>query len=709
MEPWYKEVTLLGQTNLTEDDPLSCNLEFWKSYWRESGVQGLVINCSGIVSYYHSNQRGQYQAKTLTEDYFGIWCQAAKEAGLRVIARMDIHTTTEDLYQIHPNWYSMGKDGQPILSQGRYVACVNGGYYQEFVPAVLQDVICRYNPDGFADNNWSGSDRKTICYCDNCRKLFREEVGEELPSAADWDNPVYRKWIRWGYETRVRNWTYFNEVTLRASEGRCYWFGMLCADPFDTGERFYDIKKLVQSAPFIFCDQQSRDGKSSFEQNAWSGSLLNMAAGEEKMVAESMAHYYKGFRTFRLASAEGMETRKWMMAGISGGIIPWYHFVGGNTRDRRKYHISVDLYQWYRKNTRYLQNRKNCASIGLVWNQETAIYYGRNKALERVRCPFHGFAKALSRAGIPFVPIHADDIALYSEQLQTLILPEMAILTRNQEEAIVSHLKLGKGLVLSGRTGTRDAEGEVLHAVGALWKCLGISGLGETGSANHGEENWMNHEAHNYIKLPEERHEIFDEFEETDILPFGGTVQLIQSEGRLKPVSTYIPEFPIYPPEFAWIREERDEIGTIYAGTMKSGAKVVYFAADIDRMYGRYQIPDHRRLLVNAVRYVSEGKIPVWISGIGHVHCEAYRKEDILVIHLVNLCGCEGVPGSVEENIPTGPIEIHLRAKGIGNVQAKGLVSEEVYEVITGVDGAVIRIEVLQEQEVLVVPVTISV
>jgi hypothetical protein len=36
-------------------------------------------------------------------------------------------------------------------------------------------------------------------------------------------------------------------------------------------------------------------------------------------------------------------------------------------------------------------------------------------------------------------------------------------------------------------------------------------------------------------------------FADTDILPFGGRVLAIRSDGPLRPVLTYIPSFPIYP------------------------------------------------------------------------------------------------------------------------------------------------------------------
>ena len=91
MKPWYQSVHLWGQVNLTEDDPEKCDLAVWEDYWRKTRVEGVIINCGGIVSYYQSRFPYQYKARTLGDkDYFGIWVKAARRAGLAVVARMDI-------------------------------------------------------------------------------------------------------------------------------------------------------------------------------------------------------------------------------------------------------------------------------------------------------------------------------------------------------------------------------------------------------------------------------------------------------------------------------------------------------------------------------------------------------------------------------------------------------------------------------------------
>lgn len=707
MEAWYRNTFLWGQVNLTENDPETCDPEVWKDYWKRSEAEGVIINCSGIVSYYPSEMKGQYRAAGLKDrDYFGVWNQAARQAGLKVIARMDINTTTKELFDLHPEWYCRDQENRPVMSQGRYVACVNGGYYQEFVPRVFQEVIERYHPDGFADNSWAGPGMKTVCYCENCRKGFREAYGEELPEGPDWENPVYRRWIKWNFDLRVKNWSYFNEITRLAGGENCRWFGMINADPFATGGRFYDIKRLVEHAPFIFCDHQFRDGDGGFEQNALNGALLKLASDENVIVAESMAHYYKGMKTFRLSCAAPQEVRKWMMSGLAGGIAPWFHFVGGTVYDRRRLHISDDIFRWAKKNREFFSERKNLANIGVVWNQESVIYYGRDDAGRKSRACFKGVTEALSAAGISFLPVHADDIEKYGDRLEALILPNVAILSEKQENALIDWLNAGKHLILTDDTGLYDEEGK-WKGPGELYRMLGISPQAETeGVSENTGDSWMVHDAHSYLEIQKD-HPLFALTPDVDLLPFGGQLRRTVSDGTLEAVASFIEPFPIYPPEFSWIRKRSDH-AAVYAGVLDSGAKVLYFPADIDRCYGLCRLPDHRRLLEAAVRFVMQERIGVCVKAPAHVECCAYEAKGGCLVHLVNLAGCRVPLGTLEENLPTGPVRVFVRlpetlqgALPEGKTEVSGLWSGEACSIAVKEGIVEMEVPLLAEQEMI--------
>lgn len=663
-QPWYKWVYRWGQTNLTEDDPARGNIDFWRKQWKRTRVQGVIVNCGGIVAYYPSKFGLQYRAATLGDkDYFYEFANAAREEGIVIIARMDINRATEEFYQAHPDWFCVDKEGKPIMSQGRYFSCVNSDYYKEYIPAVLTEIIEKYHPVGFADNSWKGMGREKICYCENCKKSFFEKTGLQLPEKVDWNDPVYRAWIRWSYDCRTANWDLFNEVTTRVGGEDCLWFGMIHADPVNLGGGFGDLKALCERSKYIFSDHQSRDPLNGFEQNNLNGALLRMATPDEDVIApESFANYVRGPRTFRLAANPYEETRMWMVSGAAGGISPWFHHIGGGERDRRQFETPVPFFQWHEQNERYLYNRKSLANVGLVWSQQNADFYGRDCARERVALPWRGFSHAMSEASIPFMPVHASDIDRYADRLDTLILPDVAVLSPEQEEAVCRFVEIGKNLVVTGITGTLDAEGEPAKP-GRLWSLLGIRFTGKTeGSFDEQPSTWEYPLAHTYLHLTEERHPVLDGFENTEIIGFGGGMHVVESIGALKPLCGYVMPFPIYPPEFSWIREINDELHPIFAGQLPGGGRVVYFAADIDRCYGRECLPDHARLLTNAIRWAAGDALKFSVESIGHIDVSLYQQGKSRIAHLVNLSGCDVMPGYLHRILPVGPVRVTMPA-----------------------------------------------
>ncbi len=705
--PWYKRVHRWGQTNLTEDDPEQCDLSFWKEQWKKTHVQGVIINCSGIVAYYPSKYEMQYRAAKLGDkDFYKEFNDAAREVGLTVIARMDINRCSRELYELHPDWFCRDKEGNPITSQGRYFSCVNSDYYKKYIPEVLEEIIERYGPDGFSDNSWKGLNRNTICYCDNCKKQFKEYSGQDLPEKVDWNNPIYRDWIRWSYKCRTDNWRLFNDTARKYGGEDCLWFGMMNADIEESAVSFMNLKELCAISKAVFSDHQSRRFESGFQQNSMNGSLFQLASNENIIVPESMANYVRGKRSFRLAANPMEETKMWIMEGFAGGISPWFHHISGGQHDKRQFDIPVSLFAWHAENDEYLYDRETLADVAVIWSQLNYDFYGRDQVKERCSAPWRGITQALSKARIPFMPINIDDIDKYVARINTMILPDLAIMTDKQIDTVCNYLDKGGNLILSGITGTLNEDGGK-GTNKKLWEKLGLKLLDkEIGAFGDKTANWEYYDSHNYLYLPNERHEILRGFEKTDIIAFGGGFHETESTGFLKPVCGYVPAFPIYPPEFSWIREYAPEEATIFAGTIPTGSKVVYFAADIDRCYGKERLPDHLTLIRNAIEFVSDGKVLLKVEGPGYLDCNIYVQHDYndrLVIHVVNLTACNVNPGYLDEFIPVGPINVFVPESLCKGNTAKLRVSNQKIDLTKKDRMVIITIPQIVDHEMIVI------
>jgi len=452
-QPWYRRTLRWGQTNITEIDPTRYDIAWWRQHWKRTHTQGVIINAGGIVAYYPSRVALHRQAQYLGgRDLFGELCRAAHDDGLVVFARMDSNRAHEEFYQAHPDWFAVDAAGQPHKAGGLFITCVNSPYYDEHIPAILREIIERYQPEGFTDNSWSGLGRGTICYCGNCRRKFHERSAKDIPPEKSWNDPAYREWIRWNYDRRLEIWDLNNRITKSAGGPDCIWAGMNSGSISGQCQSFRDYKEICRRADIIMLDHQSRTDANGFQQNGETGKLAHGLLGWDKLIPESMAMYQAGKPTFRLASKPEPEARMWMLDGIAGGLQPWWHHIGAYHEDRRMYRTAEPVYRWHKDHEEFLVNRRPIASVGVVWSQQNTDFFGRDDADLLVELPWRGMTQALIRARIPYLPVHADHIDRDAAQFSVLVLPNLGAMSDAQVACVRHFVAGGGGLVATGES-----------------------------------------------------------------------------------------------------------------------------------------------------------------------------------------------------------------------------------------------------------------
>jgi hypothetical protein len=696
--PWYSRVTRWGQTNITEKDPAHYDIDWWRKHWKSTQTQGVIINAGGIVAYYPSNVPLHRQAQFLgSRDLFGDLCRAAHEEGLAVFARMDSNRTHEEFYRAHPDWFAIDAEDKPYKAGELFITCVNSHYYSEHIPAILSEIAKLYHPEGFTDNSWSGLGRDSMCFCENCEKSFFGKTGREIPKVRNWDDSGYREWIRWNYSRRLEIWDLNNRITKSAGGPDCIWSGMNSGSVSQQSRSFRDYKEICRRADIIMLDSQARSDAGGFQQNADTGKLIHGLLGWNKLVPESMAMYQAGRPTFRLASKPVPEARMWMVEGIAGGIQPWWHYVGASHEDRRIYHTAGPVFLWHKANEEFLVNRNPVATVGVVWSQQNMDFYGREESEVMVELPWCGITQALLRARIPYLSVHADHIDRDAGQLSVLVLPNLGVMTDEQIASVRRFVKDGGGLIATGESslynewGDRRSDYALGDLFGAHWE--------EQSQANSRStlRKWADETYHTYLRLtPElrrnvdgpqtgmeplvsgERHPVLKGFDETDIISFGGLLESVRTDSGAEVLMTFIPRFPIYPPETAWMREPKTNIPGLILNTISGGSSIIFMPADLDRQFGRNNLPDHGNLLANLIRWAAKDNIPLAVDCAGLVDCNIYHQPGRLILHMVNLTSAGTWRQPVDEFIPVGPVKVRVKLQDdVEGRSVKLLVSDQ--------------------------------
>ncbi|QGN34953.1 alpha-amylase family protein [Microlunatus sp. Gsoil 973] len=679
--PWYRTTLRWAQTNLTEIDPERYDDAWWRKHWRETSVQGAIINAGGIVAYYPSKFELHHRAERLGDrDLYGQIVASARDEGLTVVARMDSNRVAEDFFRAHPDWVCRNIDGEPITAADKWVTCINSPYYSDYLPQVITEIIDRSHPDGFADNSWAGLPRTSICYCRHCTDQFGRVTGFDLPRDHDWDSEDYRAWVAWNYQRRTDLWDLNNRVTTQAGGSDCLWFGMLSGDVLNNSRRFINLRQILARSELIMLDHQHRNPVDGFEQNTEAGKRLHELLGWDKLIPESTPQYQLGVPAFRVAAMPVAEVRLWATAGFAGGIQPWWHHIGSRHDDRRQYRTAAPLFGWHRDNSDILVDRTPIADVGIVWSQENHDLAGRKNPAERTLDPYRGVVRALNTAGIGYLPLHADDLDSARNRFSVIVLPNIAVLTDDQLTAIRSFADRGGSVIITGEAGVLDENGVHRDAPGlAELFDLRLSGR-SYGAQNLADFDIETHERHSYLRLAPElrarfdgptdvsapepngsRHPVLAELDETDLVAFGGYLPIAEV-GSGDVLATFVPDFPIFPPETSWMREPRTEVPAIIARELPSGARLVWLLADLDRCYARDEQPDHAVIIGNAVRWAIGDEPSFEIQSSGLVSASLYEQSGRRILHLTNRVTTSEIPGRQAHLVPVGPIRARVKS-----------------------------------------------
>ena len=226
-----------------------------------------------------------------------------------------------------------------------------------------------------------------------------------------------------------------------------------------------------------------------------------------------------------------------------------------------------------------------------------------------------------------------------------------------QIAAVRRFVQRGGGLVASGQSSLFDERGDARSDF-ALADLFGVRGGKPVARVGNGAA------VHTYLRLTKaadgQRHPVLAGFEETEILPFGGTLFPLSVDSKSRVLLTFVPAFPTSPPENSWMRQPVTDVPGLVLNESGAG-KVAYLAADVDRRFTIDNLPDHGDLLANVVRWASGDAIPLSVAGAGLLNCELYRQGERLVVHLVNLTSAGTWRAPVSELIAVGPIQVKVR------------------------------------------------
>jgi hypothetical protein len=656
-KPWYTQVKRCGQTNMNEKDLLGVDVEAWADYWASLKLDAVLLNGGGIVAYYPTRIPYHHRSKFLTDrDVLGEFITAVKKRGIRVMARMDPNFAYEDALQARPEWFQRTAGGQPLHdpeSTWLFRTCMFSTYFTEQFVAILREISSLYDIDGFFTNGWPSTGAPRLCYCENCRRVYRDKVGG-IPQKTLPSDLAYRKFFDVHMDRIQEIWRLWDKT---AKEKR--WDRVFAGNLHTNIRAVKNLKKLAEVASWFNIDGQDRGGD---DHPLWYCAQQGRVAQSVMMgrtLTNSLGAYAStNYTIWRHTSKSPEEAILWLAETAAAGMAPKYHWLGGSPVDNRWRETGRKFYQWMARHDRHFRNKRSLADIAILYSQSTLTRYGAGRPERDRAAPsdsFQGIYYALLEGRFLFDFVHEDKLDAESlEQYKTLILPNVAYLSDHQCEQLRAFVRRGGSLLATFETSLYNEWGDPRPEFG-LGDVLGVKRASETQGPLR----------NSYARVENPEHQILNGIGPTEILPgavYRVPVRLIQP-GPL--VLSYIPPYPSHPPEMVYPRIERTDEPAVVL-TSKGASRIAYFPGDVDRSCWRTSNTDLDLLLQNTIRWVRgdtamESSAPVQVDGEGVMELFAWETEPGYAIHLVNYTNPHMLAGWVRRFYPAGRQEITVK------------------------------------------------
>ena len=654
---WLKSSLVMIMTMRAED----------AQEWDASGLVSLAQSFSlgalgfsvgGVTAFYPSNIAGHPVSPSLGgRDLVQETVRALHAAGIRAIGRIDPSLGRADELRINPGRFARTADGEPIRLHDFFLTCPNGDHYGKFMLEVVREILERYELDGLWANAaqfspW-GAGR---CFCDNCKRLFRELTNSDFPQE-DWQDPIWKRYNEWRYE-RIADWNRRVKAIIEEVRPGCAWLPLSqVIESWDhTRKGGWDVDLTSVHSDGIVLEAQRR-----YCNLWWPGMEARYAhaMNPEAGAGITVSYFYPWWR---FTHAPVAENRVWVAQMIANGARPWLHLTGyfSDHFDRRGIKPMQDLFKLIYAHGNVYSSRESAAEVALVYSRATLDYAGGANPDLNYLDGFRGAYNALMDARLPFdlisdKRINARSMARY----KAVLLPSLACMSDDVAAELKAYMQQGGHVVATYRTGFCDVWGnDRPEPLIAAW--LGSRFTGET----------LRDLKAAYAAIDQRDHPVVDGTGDTDLLPLAGNVcRFDPGNASDAHVLRLIPPVEAWPgsgmsvPEFN-SASRGEHVPLLLTREIGMGG-LIYFPWEPDRIGFHFGLRDPMRLISSALKAAKSTLNLVRIEGAGLIDVSVMDTPASRVLHIVNFNSAGGIRSghrrAVEDVIPLHGLIVDLR------------------------------------------------
>jgi hypothetical protein len=626
---WWERPNRVLLVNLREGDEPKIDARELVREVKSFGATAFCINGGGIVAFYQTRVPGHRLSSGLNgRDLLGEVIPVAHQEGLRVLARIDPSCAPKALAAQHPEWFTRDRDGRLCEVSGHYVTCPSAGYYYERMAEIVTEILERYDADGIWNNQGKFAAWDTdVCYCDTCRRRFREETGHDIPLEEDWASTAWREYNEWRYRQIARWIAHMHGTIHRAKSDAVFIAAVQLIESLETiRPGGWDIDYWIPHQDVLTFECQRRNTAPW-----WPGIQAKYLSGLDacKPCWMTVSYFYPWWRLYAAPEAEN---RPWIAQQFANGVSSWLHINGGYSDlfDRRGLAPMREVFQRLARWESYFDGARSDARVALVYSRHTQDNYGGGKPHARYLDFVRGAYCALQEAHIPFDVI--SDKFLTRERIRdyrVLVLPNLACVADDTATMLDDFVRSGGSVVASFETGFFDLSGQPRMQPA-------FAGLFGGAYGRRREELKSS-----YAQIRDHADPLLAGIGDTDLVPNDGAlIEFLPNAGCAVPL-TLIPPVVAHSgatisiPEYSAIGATT-EIPVAVRKTHGAG-RVVYFANQMECLFYRYGFRDLGVIFANAVKCCLAEDAHLEVDAPDFVDIALRSQPGRKLLHLINM------------------------------------------------------------------------
>ncbi|MDD5676609.1 MAG: beta-galactosidase trimerization domain-containing protein [Kiritimatiellae bacterium] len=417
-------------------------------------------------------------------DLLGEYLPMAHKNGIKVIVYFNVHWYTMEFGKEHPDWQQIKENGKAIdnIYTTGTSFCINGPY-RNWVFQIVAD-LCKYEIDGIFYDGPIFFD--SSCYCDTCRRLFRERTGKDMPLKSDRKNPLWKELVEFQADSIARFLSDTNDIVKTANPEI-----MLCmncnsnAPYWPTGRDNHRIIKhsdlLGAEGGFLHGDLNA----SPVYKAGMAARILSRQAQGKPGIVFSCGMLKPW--TYYLLPKE--EISILLAETLAGGANYWTAVMPENL-NQPEMDVITDYNRFVKDNPDPFFQTKSLARIALLWPSATAeVYSGSSiplsdftreikaEGIGDIVQEFRGLYESLAKAQLPLDVIDNENINDL-KNYDLLVLPNAACLAAGAIAEISDFVKGGGNLIATFETSLYNGTGQKQNHF-QLQELFGVEFTGE--------------------------------------------------------------------------------------------------------------------------------------------------------------------------------------------------------------------------------------